>query len=275
MEAHMKRFAWLLLALPLLGACSGPAKKADALDSIKKAGKLVIGTSADFPPYEFHIQDNGTDKIVGFDIAVGQEIAKDLGVTLEIKDMKFDGLLAALDSGNVDIVLAGMSPTDERKKTTDFSEIYYRAEQGVIVRAADKDKYTTPESLKNAMIGAQKGAIQVGIAKKQIKGMKDDTQDNAQVKELPKLGDLVLSLKNKNIDAIVVETGVAKAYVAANPDLVVAPFIFPDESGGSAIAIKKGNSSLLEAVNKTLVRLGSANAVEGFVTDANSLMEKL
>ena len=66
---------------------------------------------------------------------VGQEIAKDLGVTLEIKDMKFDGLLAALDSGNVDIVLAGMSPTDERKKTTDFSEIYYRGEQGVIVRA--------------------------------------------------------------------------------------------------------------------------------------------
>jgi polar amino acid transport system substrate-binding protein len=275
MEANMKRFAWLLLALPLLGACAGPAKKADAVDAIKKAGKLVIGTSADFPPYEFHIQDKGTDKIVGFDIAVGQEIAKDLGVTLEIKDMKFDGLLAALDSGNVDIVLAGMSPTDERKKSTDFSEIYYRAEQGVIVRAADKDRYATPESLKEAMIGAQKGAIQVGIAKKQIKGMADETQDNAQVKELPKLGDLVLALKNKNIDAIVVETAVAKAYVAANPDLVVAPFVFPDESGGSAIAIKKGNSALLEAVNKSLARLGAANAVEGFVADANKLMEQL
>jgi len=68
---------------------------------------------------------------------------------------------------------------------------------------------------------------------------------------------------------------VAKAYVAANPDLVVAPFVFPDESGGSAIAIKKGNSALLEAVNKSLARLGAANAVEGFVADANKLMEQL
>ena len=271
----MKRIAWLLLALPLIVSCSGPAKKADGLEAMKKAGKIVLGTSADFPPYEFHFQENGVDKIVGFDVAVGREIAKDLGVTLEIKDMDFKGLLAALDSGNVDIVIAGMSPTEERKKSVDFSEIYYRGEQGVIVRAADKDKYSSVESFKDAMIGAQKGAIQVGIAKKQVKGMADDTQDHPQVKELPKLGDLVLSLKNKNIDAVIVEVGVAEAYVKANPDLFVAPVIFTDETGGSSIAIKKGNAALLEAVNKTLARLAQTKAIDGFVAEASALMEKL
>lgn len=271
---QLKRFAWLLLALPLIVSC-GQAKQADGVAAIKKAGKIVLGTSADFPPYEFHFQENGADKIVGFDIAVGQEIAKDLGVPLEIKDMKFDGLLAALDSGNVDMVIAGMSPTEERKKSVDFSEVYYRGEQGVMVRVEDKDKYTSVESFKDAMLGAQKGAIQVGIAKKQVKGMADDTQDNPQVKELPKLGDLVLALKNKSIDAVIVEVGVAQAYAKANADLVVAPVVFVDETGGSSIAIKKGNAALLAAVNKTLARLAETKTIDTFVADASVLMDQL
>ena len=206
----------LLAAGAILSTMSCAAKTpASSLDAIKKAGKLVIGTSADFPPYEFHSEVNGSDAIVGFDIAIAQELAKDLGVALEIKDMKFDGLLAALDSGNVDIVIAGMTPTDERKNSTDFSNIYYRAEQGVIVRAVDLAMYPDVASVKNAMIGAQKGAIQVGIAKKQVKGMSDETADNPQVKELPKVADLVLELKNGKIDAVIVETEVAKAYAAA------------------------------------------------------------
>jgi len=266
----------LLAAGVILSAMSCAAKTPlSSLDAIKKAGKLVIGTSADFPPYEFHSQVNGTDTIVGFDIAIAQEVAKDLGVTLEIKDMKFDGLLAALDSGNVDIVIAGMTPTDQRKESTDFSNIYYRAEQGVIVRAADLAKYPDAASLKDAMLGAQKGAIQVGIAKKQVKGMSDETQDNPQVKELPKVADLVLELKNGKIDAVIVETEVAKAYVAANPDLAVAPFVFPDSEGGSAVAVKKGNQALVDAVNATLARLESGGLIPGFVTAAKEEMDKL
>ena len=266
----------LLAAGAILSAMSCAAKApASSLDAIKKAGKLVIGTSADFPPYEFHGESKGTDTIVGFDISIAQEIAKDLGVTLEIKDMKFDGLLAALDSGNVDIVIAGMTPTDKRKESTDFSDVYYRAEQGVIVRAADLAKYPDVAALKDAMLGAQKGAIQVGIAKKQVKGMSDETQDNPQVKELPKVADLVLELKNGKIDAVIVETEVAKAYVAANPDLAVLPFVFPDSEGGSAVAIKKGNQALVDVVNATLARLESGGLIPGFVTAAKEEMDKL
>lgn len=274
---RVSRFCMLLLSVGVaLAAMSCAAKSpVSSLDAIKKAGKLVIGTSADFPPYEFHSSVNGNDSIVGFDIAIAQEIAKDLGVTLEIKDMKFDGLLAALDSGNVDIVIAGMTPTDERKQSTDFSDIYYRAEQGVIVRTADLAKYPDVASLKDAMLGAQKGAIQVGIAKKQVKGMSDETVDNPQVKELPKVADLVLELKNGKIDAVIVETEVAKAYVAANPDLAVAPFVFPDSEGGSAVAIKKGNQALVDAVNATLSRLEAGGLIPGFVTAAKEEMDRL
>lgn len=264
----------VLAAFLLVTGCA-PKAAPSAIDQIKKAGKLIIGTSADFPPYEFHLQQDGADTVVGFDISIAKEIAKDLGVQLEIKDMKFDGLLAALDSGNIDIVIAGMTPTDERKKSTDFSNIYYRAEQGVVIRAEDAQKYTSIASLAKAMVGAQKGAIQVGIAKTQIKGMADANADNPEVKELGKVADLVLELKNKKIEALVVETEVAKAYVAANPDLAVAPFVFPDSEGGSAVAVKKGSAALLEAVNKTLARLETEGAVAGFVTQAKSDMDKL
>ena len=91
------------------------AAKATALDATKSKGKLVVGTSADYPPYEFHKQVDGKDQIVGFDIDIAKEVAKDLGVELEVDDMSFDGLLVALQAGKVDMVFAGMTPTDERK----------------------------------------------------------------------------------------------------------------------------------------------------------------
>ena len=85
-----------------------------SLEEVKKKGKLVVGTSADYPPYEFHKEIDGKDTIVGFDIDIAKEIAKDMGVEVEIKDMDFDGLLVASQAGKVDLVIAGMNPTPER-----------------------------------------------------------------------------------------------------------------------------------------------------------------
>ena len=106
---------------------AAPAAKATTLDAIKSKGKLVVGTSADYAPYEFHTQVNGKDQIVGFDIEIAKQFAKDLGVELEIKDMAFDGLLVALQADKVDMVFAGMTPTEVRKKNVDFSDIYFTA----------------------------------------------------------------------------------------------------------------------------------------------------
>lgn len=264
-----------LFALASSLFASGKADGMDKVAQIKKAGKIIMGTSADYPPYEFHSLKDGKDTIVGFDVAIAQEIAKDLGVKLEIKDMQFDGLLAALQAGTIDIVIAGMTPTEERKKSVDFTKTYYYAVHGVIVRSADKEKYSTVEALKGARLSAQKGTIQVGIAKKQILGMTDAEaeKDSNAVKELGTIKNLVLDLKNNKVDAIVAELPVANAYVGKNPDLAVAAPTFKDDEGGSAVAVKKGNEALVTAINGTLDRLMAAKDIDKFVAEANDLVE--
>ena len=98
-----------------LAACGSSNKKSESvMDSIKEKNKVVVGLSADYAPYEFHIIENGQDKIVGFDVNLAEEIAKDLGVELEIKEMEFDSLITALPAGKIDLIISGMNPTPKR-----------------------------------------------------------------------------------------------------------------------------------------------------------------
>ncbi|HSR03451.1 MAG TPA: ABC transporter substrate-binding protein [Proteiniclasticum sp.] len=241
-------------------------KEQTPLEKIKEKGTLILGTSADYPPYEFHASINGKDEIVGFDIEIGKEIAKDLGVELVIKDMKFDGLLAALDQGNIDIVIAGMSPTPERAENVDFSQIYYQSMQTVVIRAEDKDVLTSAESLKGKKIGVQKGAIQETIASEQFPG--------ASPVALGKITDLILSLNSGRIDSAIIEYPVAKSGVSVNPGLFITEIPIEMEDNGTAIALKKGSDDYLEAVNKTLTRLLEEKLVDKFVADATLLAEE-
>lgn len=236
-----------------------------SLKKIKDSGKLVLGTSADYPPFEFHASIDGKDTIVGFDIDVAKEIAKDLGVTLEIKDLKFDGLLAALDQGSVDIVIAGLSPTEERAKSVDFSIQYYSAEQAVVVRDADKGTFTTLESLKGKTIAAQKGTIQEDAAK---------AVEGATVLSLGKISDLILAIKSNRADAAIIEVPVAESNVKENTDLVISSIVIKNEGEGKVAAIKKGATDLVTEVNKTLERILADGTFEKFVLEATQLSEK-
>ncbi|MFC0216711.1 transporter substrate-binding domain-containing protein [Paenibacillus chartarius] len=232
----------------------------------KEKGKLIVGTSADYPPYEFHKLIDGKDTIVGFDIDIANAIAKDLGLTLEIKDMKFDGLLPALATGNIDMIASGMSPTEDRKKNVDFTNIYYMAKQGIVVRAEDKDKIKSLDDLKGKPVGVQKGSIQEKLAQEQI--------ENAQLKSLGKISDIVAELKSKRVDAIVVELPVANNYVNKNKDLAISSAEPKDETGGSALAFKKGiDPKVLEQVNKTLEKLNAEKKIDEFVAKANDMVE--
>lgn len=271
-------FASLMIIFPLVagGAKDSAEKEVSALEKIKASGKIILGTSADYPPYEFHALIDGKDTIVGFDIDLAQEIAKDLGVELEIKDMSFDGLLAALVSGNVDMVISGMTPTEERRQNVDFSDIYYQAVHGAIIRVADAEKYgNDPASLKDVVIGAQRGAIQVGIAKSQIKGVDAANMDNNHplVKELGTLPDLVMEVKNNKIEAVIAELPVGAAYVKKNSDLTLALYSFTDDEGGSAVAVKKGSQDLVDAINATIARLIAEDKINQFVGEASLLAD--
>lgn len=236
------------------------------IEKIKKAGKIVVGTCADYPPYEFHKEIDGKDMIVGFDIEIAKVIAADLGVELEIKDMKFDGLLPALVSDKIDFIAAGMSVTEERLKSVDFSKTYYTEVQKIILKKELEDQVKTKEDLKGLKIGAQKASTQEKIAQR---------IDGVEVKGLGKITDLILNLTNDKVDGVVLVEPVAKAYAEQNPNLFV-PDMTLDSTGedGVAIAINKGNEELVEAINKTLDQLTKEGKIDQFITEAITLSEE-
>ncbi|TCM87949.1 amino acid ABC transporter substrate-binding protein (PAAT family) [Paenibacillus sp. BK033] len=250
---------------PAASADNGAAAATGKLADIKKAGKIVLGTSAEYAPYEFHKNVDGKDQIVGFDIEIAKEVAKDLGVDLEIKDMDFGNLLAELKLGKIDFVIAGMTPDEERSKAVDFSKIYYEAKQGVLVRAEDKDNFTTMADLEGKAIGVQMGSTQEKIAQG-IKG--------AKLKSLGKTTDLVLELKSKKVDALIVELPVAQGYANVNSDLALTSISPEYESGGSAVAVNKGEKDLLAEIQKTLDHLTADKKIDQWVSEMTQISEQ-
>lgn len=242
-----------------------PAEAATILDQIQTSGKIRMGTSADYPPFEFHKIIDGKDTILGLDISIAQEIANDLGVELEITDMGVDGLLTALQNGNLDMVLAAVTPDEDRAQSVDFSEIYYTSVQKVVVRAEDVDKYQTTADLAGQKVGAQLGTVQEGIVKEQM--------PESELRSLTKVPDLVLDLKSKNIEAVVLEEPIAEAYVKANPELAVSSIELEQTDEGFAVALPKNSPELVEAVNATLQRLEESGQIAEFFTEAVNAME--
>lgn len=274
MKKYLKKITVSLLAVCLLFTVGCTSKESAAsgnqslskLEEIKESGELVIGTSADYPPYEFHIVKDGKDEIVGFDIAIAKEIAKDLGVELVIEDMGFDGLLPALKSDKIDIIIAGMTPTEERKESVDFSKVYYTAVQKALISTDNVDTLKTVDDLTGKKIGVQKATIQEELAKEQIK--------DANIEALTSIADLILQLKSNKIDAIIAEGPVADAYASNLEGIEVANIKFETGDSGSAIAMNKGNEDLVESINKTLDKLMENNKIEEFVFEAIKLSEE-
>jgi len=250
-----------LFIVAAIGISIAGCGETKTMSKIEKSGKLVVGTSAEYAPFEYHTQVDGKDTIIGVDISIIQEIAKDLGVQLEIVDMGFDGLLGALSTNKIDIVIAGMNPDAERKKAVDFSKIYYEAKQSVLVRAEDKDSIKSIKDLSGKKVGAQLGSTQEGLAKEQM--------TDSSLVSLGKIPDLVMELKNKKIDALVVELPVANGYIKNNKDLALSDIPVKIDSNGFAIAVKKGNSDLVELINKSLDRLMTDGSIDKFVQEAN------
>ena len=118
----------------------------DSLAKVQQKGTLVMGTSPDYAPYEFLVNKNGKNQVVGMDVEVARKIAKDLGVKLVIKQMNFNSLLVALQTGKVDMVLAAMSPTNARRKSVDFSNTYYKSGQDILVNKTDAKIYKDHKS---------------------------------------------------------------------------------------------------------------------------------
>ncbi|MGV3464213.1 MAG: basic amino acid ABC transporter substrate-binding protein [Heyndrickxia sp.] len=225
----------LVFAVAFMGACG--QSKANG-DSGKKEKVLIMGTSADFPPFETR---DTAGNVVGFDVDLGKYIAKKLGYKLEIKDMKFDGLIGALQSKRVDMVLSGMSATEKRKKNVDFSTPYYHSGEMFVTKKNSSIK--SIEDLKGSTIGVQLGSIQEEGAKNIQKTIKFDT------KAMDDSTTLIQELLSNRIQAAYLDKSVAEGYIK-NQNL--AGFDDPTSSSpGMGIAFPKGGD-LVDKVNKIL-----------------------
>jgi arginine/lysine/histidine transporter system substrate-binding protein len=219
--------------------------------------KLTMITSPDYPPYGYYITSGSARKIVGFDIDIANYIAKELKLDLELKESDFNGLIPALQAKRADFVMAGMTPTAERKKNVDFSGIYYEAKDTIV--ALKGNNLTQTAALAGKKVGVQLGSIQEQNAKKiaeKVTGIK--------VKALNKVPDLVQELKSKRIDAAIIEDTVAKGFVQSNPDLEFT-VIPPEGESGSAIAFPKG-SPLVPAFDRVITQMRSSGELEKLVT---------
>jgi polar amino acid transport system substrate-binding protein len=263
----MKKSVWvvslmLIVGLLFAGCSASGEEELSALEAVKAKGKIVVGTSADYPPYEFHTEINGEDTYVGFDMDIAKKIADDLGVELEIVDMKFDGLLAALTGQKIDFIAAGMNPSEERKKSVDFSLVYYDAHSTMLVAADMVDTLKTPEDFAGLKVGVQKATIQEGIA--------DEQFPESEKVAIGKIPNLIMELQSGKIDGIILAEVVASSYADNNDDIAVNGLDLGSE-GGVALAINKGQEDLLAEMNKTLETIMADGTLNEYIVKATEL----
>lgn len=258
----MKKFSIAMLSMVLAGSmlltgCGGSKtadSSSDAQDSTTSTsadgGTLRMGTNATFPPYEF-VGDDGN--VQGIDADIAAAVADKLGMKLEITDMEFDSLIPALQSDTIDMALAGMTVMPERQESVDFSDSYAKGVQVIIVK--DGSDIASPDDLEGKSIGVQTGTTG------DIYCTDDYGQEN--VKQFNNGPLAVAALVNGQIDCVVIDQEPAKNYVAANSGLKILDTAYADED--YAIAIKKGNTELLDKVNGALKELQDDGTVQSIV----------
>lgn len=265
----MKKILSLILALTMIFAiccmagCGGDTKDNDAASTPSKeevnpvttvtSGKLTMATNAYFPPYEYY----EGEKIVGIDAEIAEAIAKKLNLTLEIKDMNFETIITAVNAGDADIGVAGMTVTQDRLKEVDFSKSYANGVQAIIVK--EGSKITTADDLyaegANYKVGVQLGTTGDIYC--------TDDFGNDRVTQYANGNEAVVALLGGDVDCVIIDNEPAKSFVANNAGLKILETSYADED--YAIAIKKGNTALKEAIDKAILELTADGTIDAII----------
>ncbi|RDU35194.1 ABC transporter substrate-binding protein [Neobacillus piezotolerans] len=255
MKKNIILFLSAILLAGILSACG--TKKDDAKTGGGGEDKktLIMATSADYPPFEY-IDTDKSDEIIGFDVDLAKALAGKLGYELQVKDMDFNGLVQGLKSGQADLVLAGMTPTEDRKKNVDFTDIYYTASHMIVTKKDSGIK--SIEDLEGKTVGVQLGSIQEGKAKEIQKEVKIKIEDRNRIP------DLIQEIKSGRFDAAIIEDTVAKGFFKHEKDLEGFTLSDDPEEAGSAIAFPK-NSELTEKFNQELQKMKENGELEKLV----------
>lgn len=224
-------------------------------------GTITFGTNAEFPPFEYVSGTGVIGEFDGIDMAIADKIAKDNGKTAAINNMEFDSLLLALQNGQVDAVIAGMTITDERKEAVDFSKPYYTATQVMIVK--DDSDIKTAADMKGKKIVV-------------VQGYTGETcvQDLGYEYEAFKKGsETILELMNGKCDVVVIDSATAEKYVADNQGIKIVEDTSAFEAEEYGIAVKKGNTELLDEINASIDKMlsdGTISSISAQYLDADT-----
>lgn len=242
------------MSLLVLAGCGSNEYKSDF-----KGKPITVLTNSGYPPYEIR---NTNGELEGFDIELTELIAKELGASEVIwEDIDFDALIGAVNSGKGDMVAAGLSPTPDRAKGAELSDVYYSSDEetaNFVLTLKDGDIKKT-EDIKGKKVGIQIGTIQE-VAVNEIKDeyeLKTDARKS--------YGDMVQEIKNKRIDFVVVEKAIADKYMETNPELSYFQLEAEGNSTGNCFAFKKGNTDLKEDVDKAIKKLQDNGEIDKLV----------
>lgn len=224
-----------------------PAEEAPAADSTK-GGTLIMGTNAEFPPYEYY--EGG--EVVGIDAEMAAAVAEKLGMELKIEDMAFDSIIPALSAGKVDIGVAGMTVTEDRLASVNFSDTYATGVQVIIV--AEDSEIAKGDDLKGKKVGVQLGTTGDIFA--------SDIED-ATIEQYNKGMEAVQALSQGKIDAVIIDNEPAKVFVTEVEGLKIVEEAFAVED--YAIAIAKDNTELLDKVNAALKELKDDGTLQSII----------
>lgn len=287
MKKFTKFFALTLtgaMLLSLCAACGGAASGTDGNDDGKKKTTLVLGTSADYAPFEnmvlnsdltdatyndITLKNSDQDSYFGIDIAMAKAIAADMGLELQVVNMEFGNLTTALSKGEVDMVIAAMEKDGERDKVVDFSDPYYTdLPPMILVKKDNVSAYASLSDFDGKAVGAQSGTTKYKIIEEQMTG--------AQPTALGSVTDLVNNLVYDKLDAIVLDGAVAVKYAETNDQLAVVEAIsLGDAAEPYRVAVQKGDpNGLLESINKTVAKVTEEKSVANWYELSDALSTK-
>ncbi|MDY4813936.1 MAG: transporter substrate-binding domain-containing protein [Ruminococcus sp.] len=250
----MKKVLALAITVVLMAACfvgcgsSSDSKDGGKIETVTE-GKLTMATNAEFPPYEYY----EGEKVVGIDAEVAEKIAEKLGLELEIKDVSFDSIIPGVQSGKYDMGMAGMTVTDERKRSVNFSDSYATGIQSVIVK--EDSKIASIDDLKGKKIGVQTATTG------DIYASDDYGEDN--VKRYENGAAAVAALTANKVDCVIIDNEPAKSYVEANKGLKILDTEYAVED--YAICFSKDSEELQKKVNDALNELKKDGSIQKIV----------
>ena len=260
----MKKVLLILLTLVMVLSIAGCSGNTETTQEPAKT-KLVLGTSADYPPFEFIVlDDKGAQQFAGIDVSFAKQIAEDMGLELEVVNMSFDNLMASLQKGEIDMVIAAIEANDERSAVADFSNAYYTdLPPMVLVKAENAANYTGLESFDGKTVGAQMGTTKADIVTNDMAG--------ASLVTMSTVTDLVNNLVYDKCDAIVLDGAVAMQYANNDANLSLAEVSLGDAYPYAVAVQKEDPLKLLDGINATIDKVTTDGTMEAWITEAETL----